>query len=82
MSEVSVIWTDESRAGVDASMKRARRMTGETRRDCRGRNDGIDRVTEEILNRAPGFASNSAEAPTDKKASDFAKATSDKMPGR
>ncbi len=37
MSETNVVWTDESRAGVDASIKRARRMTGETRRDCRGR---------------------------------------------
>lgn len=37
MSEVNAGWTDESRAGVEASMMRARRMIGETRRDCRGR---------------------------------------------
>lgn len=34
MSESSVAWTDESRAGVDASMVRARRATERVKTDA------------------------------------------------
>ena len=34
MSEVSAGWTDESRAGVDASMKRARRTAERVKTDA------------------------------------------------